>query len=84
MARKRKTTAAVTDEAHMALEKQVYINATNIAHLQKNVQEIHADVKALLTTVDKAKGGWRALLIMIGTSSAIGAVVAKLVPFIKP
>lgn len=41
-----------------------------------------ADIKAILTTLNEAKGGWKALMIVGGISGAVGALAAKLLPFI--
>lgn len=41
-----------------------------------------ADIKTILTTLNEAKGGWKALMIVGGISGTIGALAAKLLPFI--
>jgi len=76
-----KRTRKVT--ASSELTRQVAINSTNIAHLQQNVEEIHDDVKTLLATMERVKGGWRMALVLAGTAGAAGAAVAKIMPFLK-
>ena len=51
--------------------------------LEAHVSEIHADTKAMRKTIDEAKGGWKTLVMVAGVAGTVGAVVGKLLPFIK-
>ena len=40
------------------------------------------DIKAIRTCLDQAKGGWKTLMLVGGLAGAVGALVAKVVPFL--
>ena len=53
---------------------------TNVEGWMKSMAE---DVKAMRTTLDQAKGGWKLALGIAAGSATIGAMVAKFLPLIS-
>ena len=54
------------------------------AHLESELEEIKADVKAIRTTMDQAKGGWKTVAMAAGIAGTLGALLGKFGFFIKP
>jgi len=54
----------------------------DVSNLQKDVRELKDDVKAILETLNTAKGGWKTLLMVAGVAGAMGAFIAKVAPFL--
>lgn len=48
-----------------------------VERLEKDVAEMKSDIKSILTTLDKASGGWKMLMIVGGLSAAISGFVTK-------
>ena len=40
------------------------------------------DLKAIRSSLDQARGGWKTLMLVGGLAGAVGAVVAKVIPFL--
>ena len=40
------------------------------------------DIKAIRSAIDQAKGGWKTLMLVGGLAGAVGALVAKVIPFL--
>lgn len=60
-----------------ALEISVARMEVQVERLEKDVAEMKGDIKIILTTLDKASGGWKMLMIVGGFSAAIGGFVTK-------
>ena len=55
------------------------------ARMETVEQEIHAmrnDVREIRDALVTARGGWKALTLVVGISASIGAALAKLVPIL--
>lgn len=50
--------------------------------LQKQIEDIAKDMKAVRSSMDAAGGGWRVLVAVGGLSGAITATLIKFLPFI--
>lgn len=50
--------------------------------IEETLGEVRADVKALRSLAEGAKGGWRTLMIVGGIGTAIGGALVKFVPFL--
>lgn len=46
-----------------------------VAHLNKKVDSMEADIKAMRALMEQAKGGWRTLALLGGISATVGAAV---------
>jgi chromosome segregation ATPase len=55
----------------------------DIESLKAQVDRIETKVDSLVSAVDRAKGGWQLLLGVAGVSSAVTAVMVKLIAAIK-
>ncbi len=59
--------------------------ATVEAHQQgaaEDIAELKADVKAILATLNQAKGGWKAYVAIGALAAIVGAAVSKLAPLV--
>lgn len=63
--------------------------ARELGGLQERMRAVEAsqktqgeDIKTILTVLSEARGGWKALMIVGGVSGAIGALIAKVLPFL--
>ncbi len=59
------------------LEVSVARMEVQVERLEKDVAEMKGDIKTILTTLDKASGGWKMLMVVGGLSAAIGGFVTK-------
>ena len=59
------------------LEVSVARMEVQVERLEKDVAEMKGDIKTILTTLDKARGGWKMLMVVGGLSAAIGGFVTK-------
>jgi multidrug resistance efflux pump len=54
-----------------------------VASLTTLVQELRAEVKDIAATLNSAKGGWRATMIVAGISGTLGAAAMKFLPLLS-
>lgn len=54
-----------------------------IAMLETTVSEMRQDLRTVRDTLTEAKGSWRTLLAVAGLSSALGALIVKMVPLMN-
>lgn len=52
-----------------------------LSAVKETTREQGDDIKAILKTLNEARGGWKALLLIAGISTACGALGAKIVTF---
>lgn len=57
---------------------------TEMKHLKTGVEELSADIKAIRSQLDQAKGGWRVLVLIGGAAGALGAGLQSLLSHWKP
>lgn len=60
---------------------QIAVLKTEVEYLKRAITEIGNDTKEIKETLSQAKGGWKTLLLVAGVSSAVGAVLVKLMPW---
>lgn len=48
--------------------------------MQAQMEEMAADLKAVRSLLDNAAGGWRVMMAVAGLTSAITAIVIKILP----
>ena len=63
-------------------EREIGEMTVKIAMLEKAVTDMGKDLKAVRDTLAEAKGSWRTVLAVAGLSSALVALVIKMVPFV--
>lgn len=51
----------------------------DIAHLQKTVDSLAEDVRAIRSTIDESRGGWKAIMLIGGISSTLGGLVVWII-----
>jgi phage shock protein A len=59
------------------IEVSVAKMEVQVQRLEEDFAEMKSDIKAIRTTLDKASGGWKMLMIIGGLSAAIGSFVTK-------
>lgn len=52
-----------------------------VAHLQREVTELRADMKKVLETLQQAAGGWRMMMLIGGASAVVGGLIVKILPY---
>lgn len=53
----------------------------DVAHLSDKVEELTSAVKALTTTLEQTRGGWKVLIAVLTAAGSIGATIATFVPW---
>ena len=53
-----------------------------VAALNKSVEAMAADLRAVRSALDAAGGGWRVLIAVGAASGAVTALLVKLLPFL--
>ena len=50
--------------------------------VENDQTDMAKDLKAIRSSLDQAKGGWKTLMLVGGVAGAAGALVAKVIPFL--
>jgi hypothetical protein len=50
--------------------------------VKDDLHEIKGDVREMLRFTQEARGSWKTMMGLAGVAAAIGAIVAKVVPFL--
>ncbi len=61
------------------LARQIGRLEAQVASLERDAVEIKGDLKALVATVNQARGGWKTLMLVAGAAGAAGALASKVV-----
>ena len=56
--------------------------SVKVDDLDADVSELKADVKSLLAIVNQTKGGWKVIVLVAGVAGTMGALIAKVIPFL--
>lgn len=62
-------------------EIDIAILKTEVEYLKAHLSEIKDDTREIKETLHQAKGGWKTLMLVAGISSTVGALAAKVLPF---
>jgi hypothetical protein len=69
----------------VATARELATHAADIDHLQKDMDKLISDMEdvkrtlvAIQSTLSEAKGGWRAMMLLGGASSVVGAGLVQL------
>lgn len=63
-------------------EIDIAILKTEVDYLKTHINEIKSDTREIKETLSQAKGGWKTLMLVAGISSTVGALAAKVLPFL--
>lgn len=63
-------------------EIDIAILKTEVEYLKGHITEIRSDTREIKETLHQAKGGWKTLMLVAGISSTVGALAAKIAPFL--
>jgi hypothetical protein len=63
-------------------EIDIAILKTEVEYLKNHITEIRTDTREIKETLSQAKGGWKTLMLVAGISSTLGALAAKIAPFL--
>lgn len=55
---------------------------TEMRDVKDDVREMRGDIKKVLEFTQQARGSWVTLMAVAGAASAIGAAVAKVIPYL--
>ena len=50
---------------------------------EADMTEVKADVKSLLALANQTRGGWKIIIMVAGVAGAMGALIAKVAPFLN-
>jgi hypothetical protein len=64
------------------LHEKIGEHGAEIASLQRDMTEIKTDLKVIRATLSEARGGWKTVVIIGGVAGAVGAILAKIFPFL--
>lgn len=64
----------------MSDERTIGQHGARLDALERDIEEIKADVKSVLAQMAEAKGGWRMFMMVGGISATIGGVISKFLP----
>lgn len=64
----------------MTTEERIAKLEAIVDGLKEDVHEMRADVRALRTMAENARGGWWALTVIGGLGTVIGGLLVKFVP----
>ena len=53
-----------------------------MTEVKSDIHELKDDVKALLALANQSKGGYKTVMLIAGISGTVGAIAAKVVPFL--
>jgi hypothetical protein len=65
----------------MSPEERLVRLETQMANVLEDFHEMKTDIRAIRDTLQEARGGWKALMFVGGAGAALGASVAKFLPF---
>lgn len=65
------------------IHQQLGNHEASIRGLAEDMREIKGDVKMILQAIAQAKGGWKMLLGVATVGGACGAVLTKILPFLR-
>ena len=63
-------------------EIDIAILKTEVDYLKSHLAEIRSDTKEIKEVLSQAKGGWKTLMLVSGVAASVGALSAKLLPFL--
>ena len=63
-------------------EIDIAVLKTEVEYLKNHIAEIRDDTREIKETLHQAKGGWKTLMLVAGISSSVGALAAKVLPFL--
>ena len=66
----------------MSLEREVGALDARMKTVEHEIHLIRSDVREIRDALVTARGGWRALTLIVAVSATLGAIVARLLPFI--
>ena len=72
-----------TEERIVRLEVRMQDAREDLRELKDDAKATRADVAAIRSKIDRAEGGWKALLAVSSASAGLGAVVMKAVDWMR-
>lgn len=74
----------MTEHQYTRRQQDIEVAAltVKVATMDQDVQELKADVKALLALANQTKGGWKVIVLVASVAGATGALLAKVIPLL--
>lgn len=63
-------------------EVRIAVLNTELEHMRRDMDEVKSDLRIIRETLQQAKGGWKTLMLVAGLASTVGAMMAKLTPWL--
>jgi hypothetical protein len=75
----------MTEEEERIVRLEVRLQGTreDLREIKDDAKATRADVAAIRSKIDRAEGGWRALLAVSSASAGLGAVVMKAIDWAR-
>lgn len=68
------------------MEKEVAVEVAvleaELNHVRKDLDLVKEDIRIIRNTLAEARGGWKTLMLVAGFSSVVGALLAKVAPWL--
>lgn len=68
------------------MEKEVAVEVAvleaELNHVRKDLDLVKDDIRIIRNTLAEARGGWKTLMLVAGFSSVVGALLAKVAPWL--
>ena len=64
-------------------DHELGVLSAKVEGLERWVEDISADVKAIRSTLDQQSGGWKALAVVGAIAGTVGAMLVKFIPSLK-
>lgn len=65
-----------------AENERIAVLETEVEAMKKAMDDMKGDLRIIRDTLLQARGGWKTLMLVAGLASTVGAVLAKILPFL--
>lgn len=62
--------------------ERIAVLETEVEAMKKAMDDMKVDLRIIRDTLLQARGGWKTLMLVAGLASTVGAVLAKILPFL--
>lgn len=63
-------------------EERLAVLETEMEAMKRSMDDMKSDLRIIRDTLIQAKGGWKTLMLVAGLASTVGAILAKIAPFL--
>jgi len=62
--------------------ERIAVLETEVEAMKRDMADMKSDLRIIRDTLLQARGGWKTLMLVAGLASTVGAVLAKILPFL--